>query len=93
MASESAQKSERRLKFSSVRKLERQDALIADDTTDAATSKHGGLLAAVGGILTTGYAAIAGRILLGFEVMQDVRAARRAAVLRGSARAKALSSP
>jgi hypothetical protein len=100
MASESAQKPERRLKFSSVRRLERQDPSVqrpnttADNATaDIVRSTHGGPLAAVGGILTTGYVAVARRILLGFEAVQDARAARRAAALRGSARAKALPSP
>jgi hypothetical protein len=95
MASEGAQKSERRLKFSSVRRLERQDPSVQrpNATADIVRSTRGGPLAAIGGILTTGYVAVARRILLGFEAVQDARAARRAAALRGSARAKALSSP
>jgi hypothetical protein len=95
MASESAQKSERRLKFSSVRRLERQDASVPrpNATADLVRPTQRGPLAAIGGILTTGYVAVARRILLGFEAVQDARAARRAVALRGSARAKALSSP
>jgi len=92
MASESTRKSERRLKFSSVRSLERQDSSLQTPTAYVEAPARGGPLAAIGGILTTGYVAVARRILLGFEAVQDARAARRAAALRGSARAKALSS-
>jgi len=56
-------------------------------------SARRGPLAAIGEIVTTGYVAVARRILLGFEAVQDARAARRAVALRGSARAKALSLP
>jgi hypothetical protein len=95
MASESAQKSERRLKFSSVRRLERQDASVprSNAAADLVRPTQGGPLVTIGGVLTTGYVAVARRILLGFEAVQDARAARRAVALRGSARAKALSSP
>jgi len=104
MASESARKSERRLKFSSVRKLENQQAFVqrsnaGSDTerlarsSDADRLSRGGPLAAIGGILTAGYVAVARRILLGFEVVQDARASRRAVALRSSARAKAIASP
>ena len=95
MASESTRTSGRRLKFSSVRRLERQDESVQTptDTANIEHPAHGGPLAAIGEVVTTGYVAVARRILLGFEAVQDARAARRAVALRGSARAKALSSP
>jgi hypothetical protein len=103
MASESARKSERRLKFSSVRRFERENVsgqtpnaaestTAVNTTTDIVRSTRRGPLATIGEILTTGYVAVARRILIGFEAVQDARAARRAATLRGSARAKAISS-
>ena len=95
MAGEKARTSERRLKFSSVRRLERQNGPLRAPDAHAReeTSRRTGPLAAIGEILTSAYVAVARRALLGFEAVQDARAAHRAVGLRSSARAKALSSP
>jgi len=95
MASEKARTSERRLKFSSVRRLESQNVALwtADAGAGTDSSERTGPLAAIGEIFTAAYVAVARRVLLGFEAVQDARAARRAIALRGSARAKALQSP
>jgi len=94
MASEKARASERRLKFSSVRRLESQNT--SQQTAGAVAriepAKRGASLAAIGEILTSAYVAVAGKVLVGLEAVQDGRAARRAAALRRSTRANAASS-
>ena len=94
MASEPARASERRLKFSSVKRLESQTA--SQHTPNAVTpiepAKRGASLMVLGGIFTAAYVAIARRLLLGLEAVQDGRAARRAVALRRSACANAASS-
>jgi hypothetical protein len=94
MASERPRASERRLKFSSVRGLEGRNGpqQTSDTVVLAAPEKRSGPLAGLGGLLTAAYVAVARRVLIGFEVVQDRRAARRAVALRRSARADAASS-
>jgi len=94
MASEMERASERRLKFSTVGRLESQTAL--QHTPGAVPrmepARRGAPLTAIGGILTAAYVAVARKLLLGLEAVQDGRAARRAVALRRSARANAASS-
>ena len=71
----SAVTSHRRLKFSSVRRLE------ADGPSPA---EAGPAFVSPGEALATAYVAVARRLLLGLETLQDERAARRAANSRGS---------
>lgn len=94
MASEKARASERRLKFSSVRRLERQNASPETPGVPARIKPAGrrGSLAAIRDIVPAAYVAVASRVLLALEAVQDRLAARRAVALRNSARAKAASS-
>jgi hypothetical protein len=90
MACAKARTSERRLKFSSIRRLESHNE-TQGAVAHLEPAKRGSALAAVGGILAAAYVAVARKVLLGFEAVEDSRAARRAVVLRGSARANAAS--
>jgi len=94
MAREKPQASERRLKFSSVRRLESQN--VSQQTPGSVVSvepvEHDSALAAIGGLFTAAYVAVARQVLIGFEAVQDRRAERRAAALHRSVRADAASS-
>jgi len=94
MASEKTRASERRLKFSSVRRLESQN--VSQHSLGAVSriepANCGATLAAIGGKLTAAYVAVARKVLVGLEAVQDGLAARRAAALRRSARVNAASS-
>lgn len=94
MASEKPRASERRLKFSSVRRREGHEASqqTAGSVVRIEPVKRASPLAAIGGALTAAYVAVARQMLIGFEVVQDRRAARRAVALRRSARADAAAS-
>lgn len=93
MASEKPRASERRLKFSSVRKPENRNGSqqTLNSVVRVEPVKRRGPLGAIGGLLTAAYVAVARQVLVGFEVVQDRRAARRAVALRRSARADAVS--
>ena len=73
---------ERRLKFTSVRRLEGRS--VSGERLDAPALPAS--LAAIGETFTAAYVAVARRVLLGLEVVQDGRARRRAATLRGVGR-------
>jgi uncharacterized protein (UPF0218 family) len=94
MATTKARESVRRLKFSSVRRREGHEASqrIAGSVVRIEPEERRGPLGAVGGLLTAAYVAVARQVLVGFEVVQDQRAARRAVALRRSARADAVAS-
>lgn len=72
----------RRLKFASVRRLESRS--VSGETNDALEPPAS--LAAIGETFTAAYVAVAQRVLLGLEAVQDGRARRRAATLRGVGR-------
>jgi len=72
---------ERRLKFTSVRRLEGRS--VSGERLD--TPALPASLAAIGETFTAAYVAVAQRVLLGLEAAQDGRAQRRAAKLRGDA--------
>jgi hypothetical protein len=72
---------ERRLKFTSVRRLEGRS--VSGERLDAPALPAS--LAAIGETFTAAYVAVAQRVLLGLEAAQDGRAQRRAAKLRGDA--------
>jgi hypothetical protein len=72
---------ERRLKFTSVRRLESRG--VSGETLDAPELPAS--LAAIGETFTAAYAAVARMVLLGLEAAQDGRARRRATKLRGDA--------
>jgi hypothetical protein len=80
---------QRRLKFSSVRRLE-GPALRAKTADDDALAEVGAF-APIGEALTTAYVAVARRLLLGLETVQDERAQRRAAALRSDTHAGAIT--
>jgi hypothetical protein len=94
MASEKPRASERRLKFSSVRRLKSQN--VSQQTPGPVVRvepvKHDSALAAIGGLFTAAYVSVARQVLVGFEAVQDRRAERRATALRRSVRADAASS-
>jgi hypothetical protein len=101
MMSERARASERRLKFSSVRTLEGQNASprtlaavagVEPASGRAEPAKRGASLAAIGGLFSAAYVIVARKLLIGLEAVKDGRAARRAVALRRSARADAASS-
>jgi len=72
---------ERRLKFTSVRRLEGRS--VSGERLDAPALPAS--LAAIVETFTAAYVAVAQRVLLGLEAAQDGRAQRRAAKLRGDA--------
>ena len=72
---------ERRLKFTSVRRLEGRS--VSGERLDAPALPAS--LAAIGETFTAAYVAVAQRVLLGLEAAQDGRAQRRAAKLLGDA--------
>ena len=74
--------SKRRLKFTSVRRLESRS--VSGETPDAAERPPS--LAAIGEAFAAAYVAVARRVLLGLEAVQDGRARRRVATLRGVGR-------
>jgi len=77
-----ARTAERRLKFSSVRGLEGRNVsgqAPGDDEFRAS-------LVSIGETFTAAYVAVARRLLLGVEALQDGQAQRRAANLRSGAR-------
>ena len=65
---------ERRLKFTSVRRLESRS--VSGETPDA--PERSPSLAAIGEAFAAAYVAVARRVLLGLEAAQDGRARRRA---------------
>ena len=73
--------SERRLKFTSVRRLESRS--VSGETPDAAERPPS--LAAIGEAFAAAYVAVARRVLLGLEAAQDGRARRRATKPRADA--------
>jgi len=72
---------ERRLKFTSVRRLEGRS--VSGERLDAPALPAS--LAAIGETFTAAYVAVAQRVLLGLEAAQDGRAQRRSAKLLGDA--------
>jgi hypothetical protein len=72
---------ERRLKFTSVRRLESRS--VPEETPDAPERPPS--LAAIGEAFAAAYVAVARRVLLGLEAAQDGRARRRATKPRADA--------
>lgn len=83
-----ARAAERRLKFTSVRRLESRS--LSGERPDA-SELHASLVA-FGETFAAVYVAVARRVLLGLEAVQDGRAQRRAASLRGFRRSQTNAS-